>query len=145
MTDKPLIAGVQMNPKIGELTYNLDRVITFLKLAAQMGANVVFFPECALTGYCFADLSEVESVAETIPGPATGSIHKVCRELDIQAIVGLVERSGVSCYNSSVLIGPSGVLGTYRKIHLPFLGLDRFVRKNDMPFKVHETKFGRLG
>jgi len=48
-------------------------------------------------------------------------------------------------YNSAVLIGKQGIIGHYRKIHLPFLGLDRFVSGGDIPFKVYDTKFGKLG
>jgi len=44
-----------------------------------------------------------------------------------------------------VLIGPEGIVGNYRKIHLPFLGLDRFVNGGDIPFTVYNTKFGKLG
>jgi len=96
-------------------------------------------------GYCYSDRQEAVSVSEPIPGPSTEHLRKICKQLDILVLVGLVEKQGEKCYNSAVLIGSEGIIGTYRKIHLPFLGLDRFVNRGDIPFKVYHTKFGKLG
>lgn len=145
MGEKVNIAGAQMNPKIFEKEYNLRKTIKFAKEAYKNGAKLVIFPECALTGYCFSNLQEAVSMSESIPGSSTASLHKVCEELDIAVLIGLIEREGGKCYNSSVLISSQGIIGKYRKIHLPFLGLDRFVNRGDIPFKVYNTKFGRLG
>ena len=41
--------------------------------------------------------------------------------------------------------GPDGVVGTYRKVHLPFLGVDRFTTPGDQPFAVHEAAGMRIG
>jgi len=38
-----------------------------------------------------------------------------------------------------------GVVGSYRKTHLPFLGVDRFLTPGDRPFEVFELPFGRVG
>lgn len=40
---------------------------------------------------------------------------------------------------------PKGVVGTYRKIHLPYLGVDRFTTPGDKPFAVHEVDGLRIG
>jgi predicted amidohydrolase len=44
-----------------------------------------------------------------------------------------------------VLVGAKGVVAGYRKIHLPFLGLDRFATPGDRPFAVHEIDGLRVG
>jgi predicted amidohydrolase len=44
-----------------------------------------------------------------------------------------------------VLIGPDGILGTYRKAHLPLLGVDRFATSGDTGFLVWDTDIGRIG
>jgi predicted amidohydrolase len=48
-------------------------------------------------------------------------------------------------YNSCVLVGPMGLIGSYRKIHLPFLGVDRFTTPGDRPFRVWDIDGLRLG
>ena len=145
MSQKIFIAGVQMEPKIFEKENNLERIINFSRDAHKKGARLVVFPECALTGYIFSNLQEAQPMAESIPGPSTDRIQKICKELDFLVLVGLIEKEGNECFNSAVLIGAEGVIGKYRKIHLPFLGLDRFVNRGDIPFKVYNTKLGKLG
>ncbi len=61
------------------------------------------------------------------------------------AVVGMLERSGTDLFNSCVLIGPQGLAGVYRKIHLPFLGVDRFTTPGDRPFAVHDLGGLRVG
>jgi predicted amidohydrolase len=145
MVQKVMIAGVQMEPKILEKKYNLEKIINFCKEAHKNGAKLVVFPECALTGYCFSNLDETLPMSEPIPGPSTDSLQNVCRELNILILVGLIERERNQCFNAATLIASEGIIGNYRKIHLPFLGLDRFVNKGDIPFKVYDTKVGKLG
>ena len=139
------VAGVQMDPKIGDLAGNLGRCLDALERAAAAGAQLVVFPEAALTGYVFDDLREAMPVAETIPGPSTGAIGDACRRLNLYVAVGLLESDGSACYNASALIGPAGLIGKYRKLHLPYLGVDRFVTPGDLPPAVHHTSLGRIG
>ena len=57
----------------------------------------------------------------------------------------MLEKDGDRCFNAAALIGPEGVVGKYRKVHLPFLGVDRFVDSGDLGFEVHQTRLGRIG
>ncbi len=139
------IAGVQFNCRQGDLRYNLNYMLEQTRLAAKAGARLVVFPEAALSGYCFASKEQAWPVAETIPGPSTQSFAALCQALDVYVIYGLLERSGDDLFNAVVLVGPTGVLGSYRKVHLPFLGVDRFVTPGDRPFAVHEIENLRLG
>jgi predicted amidohydrolase len=61
--------------------------------------------------------------------------------------VGLLERGDTPSivYNSAVLVGPEGLIGCYRKAHLPLLGVDRFTTPGDTGFEVWETAIGRIG
>jgi len=61
------------------------------------------------------------------------------------AIYGLLEADGERVFNASALVGPDGVVGSYRKIHLPYLGVDRFTTPGDRPFAVHEAAGMRIG
>jgi len=139
------VAGVQMDPKILEKEKNLSKCLEFLETAAKKNAEIIVFPECALTGYCFSSLEESFSVAESVFDPSSRAIASLCKELNVYTIIGFLERDGDKYYNSIALIGPNGVIGTYRKLHLPFLGIDRFVNPGDQPLKVFETEVGRIG
>lgn len=44
-----------------------------------------------------------------------------------------------------VLVGPEGVIGSYRKIHLPYLGVDRFATPGDRPFQVWQVGPMKIG
>ena len=139
------VAGVQMDPKILEKEKNLSKCLEFLETAAKKNAEIIVFPECALTGYCFSSLEESFSVAEPVFGPSSRTIAALCRELNVYTIIGLIEKDGKKYYNTVALIGPKGLVGKYRKLHLPFLGIDRFVDPGNRPLKVFDTKVGRIG
>ena len=145
MTRTIRVAGVQMDPKIGDVAGNLDRCLAALDRAAEAGAHLAVFPEAALTGYVFSNLDEAMPLAEPVPGPSTDAVAAACRRLNLHAVIGLLEKDGSSYYNASALVGPAGLIGKYRKLHLPYLGVDRFVTPGDLPPEVHETAIGRIG
>jgi len=139
------VAAVQMDVKILEKEHNLQQVLQRLEDAARSGAKVIVFPECALTGYCFKSREEAGPVAETVPGPSTEKIAAACRRLDVTVVVGMLEREGEHVYNAAAVIGPRGVLGTHRKVHLLHLGIDRYDALGDKPFPVFDSPHARLG
>jgi predicted amidohydrolase len=139
------IALAQIDISFADKPRNLARMIEVLGHAATKGAKLVVFPEAALTGYCFDSAGEARQHVEPIPGPSTERLTAICRELNIFTIYGLLESDGEKIYNACALVGPSGVVGSYRKIHLPFLGVDRFTKSGDRPFAVHEAAGMRIG
>ncbi len=139
------LAGVQMDCVIGRKDRNLDAIIGQLETAAKQGARLVVFPECALSGYCFDSRDEAWPHAEPVPGPAVDSLAGACRRLGVFAVMGMLERSGDRMFNAIVLVGPQGLVGGYRKVHLPFLGIDRFTTPGDRPFQVWDIGGLRVG
>jgi predicted amidohydrolase len=139
------IACVQMDVKIGEVDYNLAAIEDRLRETARNGTKLAIFPECAVTGYCFESLDEARPFAQTIPGPATDRITAQCAKLDMFAVFGMIEVDGDSVYNAAILTGPEGVVGSYRKVHLPYLGVDMHVAYGDRPFAVHDIGGLRVG
>ena len=103
------------------------------------------FPECVLTGYCYESRDEALPFAEPAPGPSTDALAADCRELGVWAVVGMLERAGADLFNACALVGPDGFVSTYRKIHLPYLGVDRFTTPGDRPFAVHDLGGLRVG
>jgi predicted amidohydrolase len=145
MSDKIKIASVQIDPEIKAIQKNLKKILNGLREAASNQAQLIVFPECALTGYVYTSREEARPYMETIPGPSTQKIAEVCKELGVFTVVGLLEKDGGKCFNAAVLIGPKGIIGKYRKNHLPFLGIDRFMDKGDRPFRVYKTPIGNIG
>jgi predicted amidohydrolase len=139
------VAAVQMDVKIFEKDNNLARVIAKMEEAARVGAKLIVFPECALTGYCFTSREEAWTLAETVPGPSTEKLAAAAKSLGVTAIVGMLEREGETLYNSAAVVDPQGVLGAYRKMHLPCLGIDWFNAVGDKAFPVFATSHGRVG
>lgn len=139
------IAAVQIDVALGEPERNLARMVEALGETSRQGARLTVFPECALTGYCFESLAEAKPFAENVPGPSVERMAAVCRKLDSYAVYGLLEADGERLFNAAVLVGPTGVIGSYRKIHLPYLGIDRFTTPGDRPFGVHGVPGGDAG
>jgi predicted amidohydrolase len=133
------VAGVQMDCRLGDKARNLAAVRERLREAGARGARLVVFPECVLTGYAFESKEEAWPHAEPVPGPSTRALADDCRQLGVWAVFGLLERDAAGAlFNACALVGPGGMAGVYRKIHLPFLGVDRFTTPGDRPFAVHD-------
>jgi predicted amidohydrolase len=145
MADTVRIAGVQMDVAIGQREKNLGRMIEFLAQTSRHKALLTVFPECALSGYCFNSLEEARPHAEPVPGPSTLRLAEACREFQTYAVMGLLEVDGARLFNACVLSGPEGQIGTYRKVHLPYLGIDRFTTPGDRGFGVWSCGPLRIG
>lgn len=139
------VAAVQMDVALGDVDANLNKMVGRLKETSASGAQLTVFPECCATGYCFETLDEARPVAEPIPGPVTDRVRQACAELSGYAVFGMLEADGERIFNAAVLVGPAGVIGSYRKVHLPYLGVDRFTTPGDRPFSVHDAGALRIG
>ena len=139
-----LVAAAQIEPKLAEPERNLEACLARLEEAAAAGAELLVLPECAIPGYMFESAEEALPFAEEIPGPSSEVLERESRRLGMHVVCGLLERDGDTLRNAAVLVGPDGLVGTYRKTHLPFLGVDRFVVPGD-ELTVFETPLGRIG
>jgi predicted amidohydrolase len=138
------VAVAQLEPKLGEKERNLEAILARLEEAAAAGAELLVLPECAIPGYMWDSAEEALPFAEEIPGPSTETLEEACRRLGMHTVCGLIERAGDVIHNAAVLVGPDGLVGTYRKTHLPYLGVDRFAAAGD-ELAVHDTPIGRIG
>ena len=139
------IAGVQMDIEFANAEANLEKLASRLSQTTAEGAQLTVFPECTITGYCFESAEEAMTVSESLDGPSVTRVAELCREHDTMVVFGFLELAGDQIFNSLALVGPQGVLGTYRKVHLPFLGVDRFTTPGDRPFEVIATPSVRIG
>jgi predicted amidohydrolase len=139
-------AAVQMEPALFDAEANLVKVIDFMHEVSICKAEIAVFPECALTGYALS-AEEAAFIAEPIPGPRTDRLSAACREADLTAIVvGTIEKDEFGqLFNTAVLVGPEGLIARYRKTHLPYLGVDRYLAEGDALPGPIETRAGRIG
>jgi predicted amidohydrolase len=145
-SNKLRIAAAQTHPILMNVKDNLHKIEQFMEEAVEeKNAELIVFPECALTGYIFSSVKEVRKVAESIPGPSTEKLESICKRLNCWLVVGLIEKSLQGYYNTAVLITPKGIEYKYRKTHLPYQGLDRFINKGDNLIQPVNTDIGKLG
>lgn len=140
-----VVAGIQCDPQLARPDLNLEMIATWATQASKAGAALAIFPECAVTGYCFDSREEAMEFAESIPGPATAKLETIARRLKLHLVAGMLERAENQLFNAAVIVGPNGLIGSYRKIHLPFLGVDRFTDHGRNGFPVLNTPLARIG
>ena len=139
------IACVQTDVSFKDINANLSSLEATVRNEVNQGTELTVFPECYSTGYCFDSLAEAMEFSESVPGPSTDRVAKLCVELKTNVVFGMLEKSGDHLFNVAVLIGPDGLIGCYRKVHLPYLGVDRFTTPGDRPFEVFEAAGVRIG
>jgi (R)-amidase len=78
--------------------------------------DLIVLPETCLSG--FARRSDVLAAAEPLHGPTIAALCERCARLETSVVMGFAELADDGLYNTSVLIGPQGLVGSYRKTHL---------------------------
>jgi 5-aminopentanamidase len=132
----------QFNPVFGEITRNLDAVSNSL---SHVQCDLMVLPELFASGYQFISKQEVNELAEPVPdGPTTRRLIELARDRRMVLVAGLPERAGTSCYNSAVIVGPSGFLGCYRKTHL-FYEETLYFSPGDTGFRVWDIGPAKVG
>ena len=132
----------QSHPEFGNVQHNLDR---FASRLAPLECDLLVLPEFAFTGYQFVSQEEVLALAEPVPdGPTTQRCLELARKHHMHLVVGLPERDGNQCYNSAIVVGPSGFVGCYRKTHL-FFEETLFFTPGDSGFHVWDIGEARIG
>ena len=139
------VAACQIDPQLGEVEANLARISSAVAEAAVAGAVLAVLPEAAVTGYAFASLEEGRAVARRA-GVATGkAIVGLATTHRLTVICGTLEAVGDEVFNAALLATPDGRRYTYRKMHLPFLGIDRFATPGPDAPSVVEVGGMRIG
>ena len=135
------IGFFQFSPSFGEPEHNLDALVEAVSGAR---ADLIVAPELALSGYLFTSRGEVQRLAQEVPGPATHRLAEAAAEADCHVVIGMAERSGKLFYNSAALIGPRGLLGVYRKVHL-FFEEKLYFTPGDLGFPLFEVRGVKVG
>jgi predicted amidohydrolase len=116
---------------------NLETIEILVREAAISGANLVVLPELSLTG------PYQQGVEEMLLGPSVERLLKIAVKYRLHIVAGLAESDNGLFYNTAVLVGPEGLVGSYRKIHLN--RSDRDWAQPGDKWKVFDTSIGRIG
>lgn len=139
------ISAVQTNVQFADAAENLKAMSDIVARECLEGSRLVVFPECFTTGYCFDSKDQAMASAEDIQGRTVQAVCDLAKQADCGIVFGMLEKLGGQLFNVAVLVGPDGVIGSYRKVHLPFLGVDRFTTHGDRPFEVFEFEGVKIG
>jgi predicted amidohydrolase len=109
------VGFVQSSPVFGEKHENFDAVCRLLN---GYRADLLVLPELFATGYAFTSADEVKELAENTEGETMEFARQLSATTGAAIVAGFIERENDSYYNASLLADESGLITTYRKIHL---------------------------
>jgi len=134
-----VLAAAQFQPTAGDIEANvaaIERLV--IEQNSQKKAGLIVFPELAICG-----VANAGDFAEAVPGPTTDKLVEIAKKHSVYLVVGLPEQDGEAKYNSAVLVGPEGLVGTYRKTHLDHL--DKEWASAGDEIKHFNIELGRVG
>jgi predicted amidohydrolase len=138
----------------------VDRMLTMVDYAVigyrpLFDVRLVVFPEFGHAAPIYTTVDKlIERLAISVPNEHTDRYHRKCRELDIYIQTGTFLETDPKwpghVFNTTCLIGPEGILSTYRKVH-PWIPWELHTSPHDLAdydrplFPVVETPIGKLG
>lgn len=113
------IALAQINPTVGDLSGNPRKIISYIKKAKKIKADIIAFPELAVTGYPPEDLLlKPHFVQDNIE-----ALHRIKAATEnIVSVIGFVD-SDDGIYNAAAVISNGKLIDIYHKKHLPNYGV----------------------
>lgn len=124
---------VQSHPEFGQPERNREALVEQIR---QVECDLLVLPELCHSGYVFCAAAEVAALAEPIPdGHTCRILLDLARQGRTVIVAGICERDGNRFYNSAAVLGPQGLIGVYRKIHL-FKDEKLWFTPGDRPFEV---------
>ncbi len=153
-----ILAAVNMRSEFDK-ERNLQKYLQLIEIAAAKRVGLLVFPETSLQGYLYqlaadwtlsGDLLEYQYAnAEPIPGRVSEILVEQARKHNMCIVYGFTEKNERygggygNLYNSAAVIGPPGVIGVFRKVHIP--GGEKHCFRPGAGMEVYETAAGRLG
>jgi NAD+ synthase (glutamine-hydrolysing) len=114
------IACAQINTTVGDFKNNAEKIIYYIDEARTKNADIVLFPECAITGYPPEDLIHKKDFIKR----NEEMINRIKDHTEnITAVIGCIYSQNNEVYNSAVVINNRKILGIYSKQELPNYGV----------------------
>jgi predicted amidohydrolase len=134
----------QIKPKLGCVADNLALIEEDIATALESGADLIIFPELALSGYFLKDL--VPEVARRVDAPEILRLIELSKGISIA--IGFVEETDdYHFFNSALYLEDGAIRHLHRKVYLPTYGLfdeQRYLARGET-FRAFDTKFGCFG
>ncbi len=151
MSHRNLKIGMVQQVCSDDTAANLEASIAGIEYAASQGAQLLLLQELHGSLYfCQTEDSANFSLAESVPGPLTGTLGEVAADLGVVIVASVFEKRAAGLYhNTAVVLDADGTLaGRYRKMHIPddpgFYEKFYFT-PGDLGFTPIDTAVGRLG
>lgn len=106
------LGAAQTVPVAGDVTANIADHVRLAKVAAEMGAAVLVFPELSLTGY---EMRLAKDLAFTVEDSRLDSLVHVAQSREIVLVVGAPTTIGGELYIAALIIGIDGRVQVYTK------------------------------
>ena len=132
-----VVSIVQMNTS-NNINQNLKEIFKHLQVAKNNLSELVVFPELALTGHINKNKCAISK-----DSPEILQLANYANKHNLYVCCGFAEKEKKEFYNSSILFGPEGIIGVYRKIHLN--NEDKKWATEGNEWKYYDTKIGRIG
>src|SRR5438105_6412525 len=118
-TEPLRVALAQLDTTVGAIDANAAKISSSIARAREQAAQLVVFPELALTGYPPEDLLLKTHFVDA----AGAALRELARETrDIVALVGFPERAD-DVYNAAAVLADGEVAAVYHKVFLPNYGV----------------------
>lgn len=134
------ITVVQLQLSIDDPSGNAAAIAQAVNAAP---CGIVVLPELAASGYCFRNRAESHAAAEPLRGRTYTLLHTLALATGSTIVAGIAELDD-EVYNTALVVDGSGLLGSYRKVHLWAHEIEHFTPGSAPPALV-QTEFGRLG
>ncbi|MBM4077542.1 MAG: carbon-nitrogen hydrolase family protein [Planctomycetes bacterium] len=155
MKETVRVACASIDTKPGQMDENLAKIEAVCSQLSDRGVELVLFQELSLCGFIpnhpvgnhdqwlRRALLSARQLARAVPGEVTAAVQKIASSFKMLISVGLLEDAGNRLFNTQILVGSDGMLGRWRKMHVPMFEMP-FYNGCDAPTVV-ETPLGRIG
>jgi len=143
------LAGIQL-ACYEEKERNIEKAVKFVRIAVEKGAQIICFQELFTTPWFPREMNKENfSFAEERDGPSVSAMQELSHDYGVVIICPIFERGEEGFFNSTVVIDAGGgILGQYRKIHVPQIPLweeKYYFSPGNLGFPVFETQFAVIG
>ena len=152
-------AAVQTSPVFLNAEKTIDKAITFIKEAAENGAQLIAFPEVFVSGYPYWNwimtpvqgskwYEKLYKSAISADGSEVKRICAAAKEFNIHIVIGINEKgtSFGEIYNTNLIIDNNGnLIGKHRKLVPTWAEKLTWTSGDGSSLKVYKTEIGPIG